>query len=225
MLIADSERTKMPPAVAVVGPSKTGKTRVATSLVKILSRAGHNVVAIKHCHHGHEMDRKGSDTDQLFRVGARSVIASSPDKLSRIERCEHDTPLDNILASVDSSTDIVLVEGYKDSAIPKILIAENGELPFEPDNLVAIVGGESIEADVPIFGFDQIDELAGFVRTQIIESPSPKIEVYLEVDGKPVPLKDYATGALAGIVEGFIPSLNGVLERPRSIRINVTLSD
>ncbi|MDP6455548.1 MAG: molybdopterin-guanine dinucleotide biosynthesis protein B [SAR202 cluster bacterium] len=215
----------MPPVVAVVGHSKTGKTRVATALVKNLTRAGYGVVAIKHCHHGHEMDREGSDTDQLFRAGARSVVASSPDKISRVERRDYDTPLENILASVDSGADIVIVEGYKDSPNPKILVADNGNLPFQPDNLSAIVGGPGIEADVPTFGFDQIDGLSEFVRSEFIDAPAPKIEISLEVDGEPVSLKDYPTSALAGVVEGFVSSLKGVPESPKSIRINVSLSE
>ncbi|MCH8311001.1 MAG: molybdopterin-guanine dinucleotide biosynthesis protein B [Chloroflexi bacterium] len=183
------------------------------------------MVAIKHCHHGHHMDQEGSDTDQLFQAGARSVVASSPDKVSRIERREHDTPLENILISVDASADIVLVEGYKDSAVPKILVADNGVMPFQPDNLIAVVGGAGVESDVPTFGFDQMDGLSSLIRSQIIDAPTPRIEVSLEVDGEPVPLKDYPTSALAGVLKGFISSLNGVPENPRSIRINVTLAD
>ena len=61
------------PVIAVVGYADSGKTTVAAALIQILSGEGYEVAAVKHCPHGHDVDREGSDTQRMGQAGAAAV--------------------------------------------------------------------------------------------------------------------------------------------------------
>lgn len=127
---AKSVRT--PPVVAIVGPSNSGKTRVATALVEILTGRGYQIAAIKHCPHGHDTDRSRSDSDRLYQAGAATVIASSPDRRTLVERVDHDGSLDTLVSSVGPRVDLVIAEGFKGSQAPKILVMSSEQMAPNP---------------------------------------------------------------------------------------------
>ncbi len=116
------------PVVAVVGYSDSGKTRVASSLIKTLTDEGYRVAAVKHCPHGHDADLADRDTDRLYAAGASTVVASSPDRLTKVERVTKDSSLERVVSAMSAAIDMVVAEGFKSSAVPKILVT-NGRWP------------------------------------------------------------------------------------------------
>ena len=151
------------PVIAVVGYSDSGKTRVVSALVRVLSQQGHRVAAVKHCHEGHQMDTPEKDTAKLFAAGAETVIASSPGQITSIERVEGDTPLEEIVASLDSrdsSYDLVVAEGFKGSSVPKVLVLGEEPVVPRPSNVIAEVSDTGESGDVPCYTFDQSQSLA-----------------------------------------------------------------
>ena len=108
-----------PPVVAIVGYSNNGKTKVATALVEDLTRQGYRVAAVKHCHDVHSLDRIDSDTDRLYKAGAVNVIASSSGRITSIKRVTGDYSLERIIEGFRAEVDIVIAEGFKDSAAPQ----------------------------------------------------------------------------------------------------------
>lgn len=164
-----------PPVIAIVGPSGSGKTRVATDLIQRLVALGYRVAAVKHCPHGHQVDRPGTDSARLFGAGATKVVISSPGHLTAIERTEGDILLDTIVASLDPSYDdpsydLVVVEGFKGSTVPKVLVL-GGEtaLPLL-QNVIAVVGGRGgIAYQVPCYSFQELGGLAGHIRCRVMK--------------------------------------------------------
>ncbi len=55
----------MPPIVAVVGYSDSGKTTFLEKLIPCLKRRGVKLAVAKHDTHGFEMDKPGKDTWRL----------------------------------------------------------------------------------------------------------------------------------------------------------------
>ncbi len=212
----------MPPVVAIVGNSNSGKTRVAVSLVEKLVAEGYRIAAIKHCPHGHESDRPGSDTDRLYRAGAQTVIASSPGKQTRTERLEDDWPLEEIVASLDDGVDLVIAEGFKESAVPKVLVLDGGTPPAV-DNVVAVVSETSASSDPPTYSFSTLGLLAAQLRVQFLETAQPPAaeEVSLVVDGVPVILKSYLATVLAGVIRGLLSSLKDVPPEAKEVQITL----
>ncbi len=157
-----------PPVIAIVGPSGSGKTRVATALIKLLSEQGYRIAAVKHCPHGHRLDWQTKDSARLFTAGASEIIISSPGQQTRIQRTEDDAPLNQIVASLDSRYDLVVAEGFKTSAVPKVLVLKEGETwPLSP-GVIAVVGGRGSAEDVPRYAFQKVAALAGQILDQIM---------------------------------------------------------
>ena len=155
-----------PPVVAVVGLSDSGKTTVAASLVAALASQGYNVAAIKHCPHGHESDRPSSDTDRLYEAGAVTVAASSPGALTTRRRVGGDPALETVVSTIGADADIVVAEGFKSSAGPKVVV---GDLPVSLERVIAYVDREPGRSDVPTYTFSQLDGLADQIRQQFLE--------------------------------------------------------
>ncbi len=215
-------RYRMPPVVAIVGNSNSGKTRVAVSLVEKLAAEGYRIAAIKHCPHGYESDRPGSDTDRLYRAGAQTVIASSPGKRTRTERLEDDSRLEALVASLDDQVDMVIAEGFKESAVPKVLVLDGGAPP-SVDNVIAVVSEMSASSDPPTYSFSTLGLLAAQLRVQFLETAQPPAaeDVSLVLDGVPVSLEAYPARVLAGVIRGFLSSLKDIPPGAEEVHITV----
>lgn len=162
----------MPPVLSIVGSSDSGKTRVAEGLIGLLAARGYRVAAVKHCPHGHDVDRPGSDTDRLRRAGATAIVAASPGKLTRIERTEGDTPLEAIAASFGPAVDLVVGEGFKGSAAPKVLVFGGPDGAPSVVNVIATVGAGRAGAGLPDYRMEDLAPLADFVVEQLILEPA-----------------------------------------------------
>ncbi|MFQ5934178.1 MAG: molybdopterin-guanine dinucleotide biosynthesis protein B, partial [Dehalococcoidia bacterium] len=207
------------PVVAVVGNSDAGKTQVASSLVEILSGQGYRVAVVKHCPHGHNLDRPESDTHRVYGAGATTVVASSPGKRTTVDKVEGDSSLESIISSLGTRADMVIAEGFKTSTVPKVLVVKGRDPPPSVENVIATVGDGGDVEGVPAYGFEDVDKLASQLCAQILEVRHPVASVSLTVDGAPIPLFGFPSRALAGIVRGFLSGLKGVPEDPEEIEI------
>ena len=211
----------MPPVVAVVGNSNSGKTIVAASVIEILVGQRYRVAAIKHCPHGHDIDRPNSDTDRLYRAGAATVIAVSPGKRTRVDKVEDDSSLEAIVSCLGPEVDMAIAEGFKTSAVPKVLVIDGTQPPPRVENIIATVGPEATMSHLPNYHLEELDKLAAQLRMHYLEVRQPATSVSLVVDGTPIPLSKYPISAVTGVVEGFLSSLKGVPPSPREIRITI----
>ena len=122
--------------ISIVGHHNAGKTSLIESLIRELIKRGYRVGYVKHDPKGHGVtDREGSDTDRVFRVAERVVLAS-PGRITLWSRFEDD-PL-RIGKEFFKDFDILILEGYKSiKGIPKVAIgdvdAENVSLRVEAD--------------------------------------------------------------------------------------------
>ncbi|MBI2165044.1 MAG: molybdopterin-guanine dinucleotide biosynthesis protein B [Chloroflexi bacterium] len=211
----------MTSTLAIVGPSGSGKTRVAVALVERLRARGHRVAAVKHSPHGHQVDRPASDSSRLFAAGADKVIVSSPGQSTAIERTQGDASLEEVVATLDPSYDLVIAEGFKGSTVPKVLVVGGEVLSPAPGNVIAVVGAGETGAQVPCYSFEELDRLADQVEKDLLEKAGESQAISLVVDGRPVPLGPFAASALAGVVHGFLSSLKGVPASPRWVRLGL----
>ncbi|VVB63254.1 Molybdopterin guanine dinucleotide synthesis protein B [uncultured archaeon] len=103
--------------ISVVGTKKTGKTTLVTALVKSLKQHG-RVGTIKNMG-GHPTDR--GDTRRHFEAGADTVIGLCDSQLKVTSR----GTLESALAELqEDGLDYVVVEGFKHSNLPKIVLGE-----------------------------------------------------------------------------------------------------
>ncbi len=114
-----------PPIVGFAAWSGTGKTTLLRRLLPLLKARGLRIGVIKHAHHDFEIDYPGKDSYELRKAGAAQMLVGSRQRWALI--VENDPPPDaepalaDLLARLQGDgLDLILVEGFKPEAIPKI---------------------------------------------------------------------------------------------------------
>ncbi len=111
------ESLRLPLVFCVSGIKDSGKTGLIIKLINEFIQDGYRVGVIKHDGHEYAMDLEGTDTYRFAEAGAKiSAIYSGTQ--SSVNRKGKVTAEDMISACRD--VDILILEGLKDSAYPKI---------------------------------------------------------------------------------------------------------
>lgn len=108
--------------VGFAGYSGSGKTTLVEQLIPVLKREGQRVSVLKHAHHQFDIDQVGKDTYRHRQAGAYEVVVASSKRLALMREFDQPTELSvhQLIAELDDAVDWVLVEGFKDSDLPKI---------------------------------------------------------------------------------------------------------
>ena len=110
-----------PPMLAIVGKKHAGKTTLTARLSAELTRRGRRVMTLKHGSHTFNIDPEATDTYRHYHEGnAERVAMVSPDKFALVIRWERELGPEEIAARYLSDADLVLCEGFKTSAVPKL---------------------------------------------------------------------------------------------------------
>jgi molybdopterin-guanine dinucleotide biosynthesis adapter protein len=109
--------------VAIIGRKHSGKTTLVVRLAAELHRRGHRVMTIKHGAHTFNIDPASTDTYRHYHEGrAERVAMVAPDKFALVMRWSEEQGPEEIATRHMADADIVLCEGFKSSALPKIEI-------------------------------------------------------------------------------------------------------
>lgn len=152
--------------IGLAGWSGSGKTTLITKLVPVLKARGLRVSTLKHAHHGFDLDRPGKDSFRHREAGATEVIVSSASRWAILHelRDEEEWNLLDLIEKM-SPVDLVLVEGFKRDAFPKLEIhrAENGKPLIHPDDphIVAVAADVALpQARVPVIDLNDVEAIA-----------------------------------------------------------------
>lgn len=153
----------------VIGWQNSGKTTLMERLVATLTRRGLSVSTVKHVHHDVDLDQPGKDTWRHREAGAQEVVLASAKRFAILR--EHRGPepeLTEVLARL-APVDLVLVEGYKRDAHPKIEVWREGvaDRPMiQPgDPLVRAVASDAAlkGLSVPVLDLNDAEAIATFI--------------------------------------------------------------
>ena len=153
------------------GYSGSGKTTLIEQLIPRLVMAGLRVSLIKHAHHGFDIDRPGKDSHRHREAGASEVLVTSDQRwvLMHEMRGGTEPSLSEQLLRL-SPCDLVLVEGYKREAIPKLEVHRriHGQPLLYPQdkNIIAIATDETMTAPLPVLDLNDYDGIAEFLIRQ-----------------------------------------------------------
>lgn len=105
----------------VAGWKNAGKTTLVEGMVRALAARGLSASTLKRSHHGVDVDQPGRDSHRHREAGARQVLVASARRWALMHelRDEPEPPLEALLARL-SPVDVVLIEGWKREAHPKI---------------------------------------------------------------------------------------------------------
>ncbi len=207
---------------AVIGKSKTGKTRLIKLLLVELKKRGHSVAVVKHCAQGFDLDSEGKDSWQFLESGSDGVVVASQDRLAVFKKKLDEKGFSEIATEFFKNIDFVFIEGgSKDKKLRKIEVLRKGiaeKVECFPKELAAVVSDVKVAVDKPVFNHDQITEISNFIESSIqYEGP----RVYLEIDGKPVRLNAFVKKNTENIILGMIKSLDGLPENPECLTLSI----
>ena len=154
--------------LGLAGWSGAGKTTLLRALIPALTARGLRVSTIKHAHHEFDVDQPGKDSWLHRQAGATEVLVGSARRWALLHelRDEPEPDLPTLLARL-SPVDLVLVEGFKRSPVPKIEVhrAAAGKPLLHPDDpaIVAIAADPLVAAPIPCVKLDDVEAVAGLV--------------------------------------------------------------
>ncbi|MDD9909569.1 MAG: molybdopterin-guanine dinucleotide biosynthesis protein B [Ahrensia sp.] len=159
----------------ITGWKDTGKTTLTRNLVSHFVSFGLRVSTIKHAHEDFDIDHVGTDSFAHREAGAHEVAIASPKRWAIMHEATSRgaaPTLETMLARL-STCDLVLVEGYKSSPIPKIeciLDAQSSQAPIWTSNksVVAIASpAPDAEAPLPHFDISAIGDIADYITERL----------------------------------------------------------
>ncbi len=163
------------PTVGFCAYSGTGKTTLLKNLLPVLKSRGLRVAVVKHAHHDFDIDLPGKDSYELRKSGADQVVVGSKRRwVLMVETPESEDPRVEELVGRCSGVDIVLVEGFKLSGLPKIEIhrsATGFPLLYPEDDSIIAVATDSATLKtngLKQFAIDDANGIADFVCHRFI---------------------------------------------------------
>ncbi|MEL7258084.1 MAG: molybdopterin-guanine dinucleotide biosynthesis protein B [Pseudomonadota bacterium] len=152
----------------VVGWKNAGKTGLMERLVAEITGRGYSVSTVKHAHHSFDVDHEGKDSHRHRVAGATEVLLASRNRFALMHelRDEDEPTLEMLLAKI-APVDLVLIEGYKRDAHPKVEAhrQEPGNPLIAPDDptIRAVASDVKLDLDRPVFDLDDTRAIADFI--------------------------------------------------------------
>lgn len=186
------------PALGFVGPSGSGKTTLLRRLIPVLARRGLRLGYLKHAHHRFDLDVPGKDSYEIRAAGAHQTLLASRERwaLQVENRSKGSEPdLWQMLDRFEGDRlDLVLVEGFKHAAYPKIEVHRSavGEAPLYPDDpdIIAVASDLDLEPAPPQRGgvglpprlpLDNPQPIADFILGRLpgqgLRASDPRVEL------------------------------------------------
>lgn len=162
------------PLLGFCAHSGTGKTTLLRQLLPLLKQQGLRIGMLKHAHHSFDIDHPGKDSYELRKAGAEQMLVASRQRLALVIESpptQNEPTLEDALPLLQpDKLDLVLVEGFKQAAIPKIELhrAQLGKPLFFPHdpNIIAIASDAilpSLPATLTQLDINRVDTIAQFI--------------------------------------------------------------
>jgi molybdopterin-guanine dinucleotide biosynthesis protein B len=166
------------PVVGFSAWSGAGKTTLLKRLLPLLSEQGLRVGVVKHAHHDFDIDHPGKDSYELRKAGAAQMLVGSRLRWALI--VEHELGSEPRLADVmqhllADQLDLILVEGFKPEAIPKIEIHRPSlgkPLLCNDDPLIVAIAADAEVRParaLPVFDLNQPGQIADFITERFLD--------------------------------------------------------
>ncbi|MDF4460831.1 bifunctional molybdopterin-guanine dinucleotide biosynthesis adaptor protein MobB/molybdopterin molybdotransferase MoeA [Vibrio parahaemolyticus] len=169
------------PILGFAAYSGTGKTTLLEALLPKLTEAGLRIGMLKHAHHNFDVDKPGKDSYRLRKAGASQMLIASRNRFALMtETPEAEAEFEYLLTRFDEDKlDVVLVEGCKNIAFPKIELhrEEVGKPWLYPhdENIIAIASDSAeLDSELPQMNINDLDAIAQFVLKYVQEAKAPK---------------------------------------------------
>ncbi len=157
---------------SVVGASALPDRELICDLIATFRIDGWSVSTIKRAPDGFDLDQPGKGSYAKREAGATDVMLVGDRRLVLMHefRESSEPSVESLLARM-SPVDVVLVEGFKDAALPtvEVWLRSSGRPPRWPTNphVFAIVSDEPIDSTIARFSLRDVAELASHVAERL----------------------------------------------------------
>ncbi len=162
-------------AIGFAGYSGSGKTTLIEHLLPRLVADGLRVSVLKQSHHDIELDSPGKDSWRHRQAGAHEVLLATPGRWMLVHELRG-APVPDLAAQLAclSPCDLVLVEGFRHEALPKLEVhrAEHGKPWLHPEDahILAVVSDEPPPGTIKHLHIDDLDAIHNYLR-DFLNSP------------------------------------------------------
>ena len=157
----------MLPMLGITGYSGSGKTTLLEKLLPALQQRNLRPAVIKHSHHNAQIDKEGKDSWRMKEAGAAQVIMACDQRWALMTETQQSVSLPYLAQQFDRAlTDFVLVEGFKQEPIEKILLHRQGmtkPLPALDDYVLAVATDYALDCPKPVLDINHIEQIADFI--------------------------------------------------------------
>ncbi|MFA4016972.1 MAG: hypothetical protein RUDDFDWM_002084 [Candidatus Fervidibacterota bacterium] len=172
------------PVISFVGFSGVGKTALIERVIQRLTTKGYKVGVIKH-HHG-QADTVGKDTWRYRNSGAAVIALVASDGMTLFLAEENLTAQQALKRLVrQSPVDLVLVEGFKQSPFPKLIVLPHELTPDDAQQMlsqllaqvgdtssvIGLIGRVNTTLNLPQFAHDELERLCKFIEQWMRKHP------------------------------------------------------
>ena len=209
----------MPPVVSIVGHSNSGKTTLVEKLLLELRSRGYRVATIKHAQ-DIDLDRPGTDSWRHVAAGSESMVLATRDRAVLIKPVTSTPKLDELVQMIGEDYDIILAEGFKGEAAPKIEVQRNKTGPLLTDlkGLFAVVSDDAVETRARKFGWGEVKSLVDLIEEGYIKPNPEHLSVY--VNGTPISMTSFPREIVRNLMLAMVSSLKGA-DVPRTIEFRL----
>ena len=139
---------KLPVVFAVSGYKNSGKTWLIAELINEFIKDGFTVGVIKHDGHDSIAESEGTDTSKYALAGALVTAVYSDSKYVISGRGNSSgEALIEYMKSKENPPQIIILEGFKDSSFPKIVLGSEGGFPPVDESTVILKINGRCDAD------------------------------------------------------------------------------
>lgn len=150
------------------GYSGAGKTTLIEQLIPRFKARGLSVSLIKHTHHNFDVDHPGKDSYRHRAAGAGEVLLTCDTRWVLMHEL-HGQPEPSLQdqLTVLSPCDLVLIEGFKQTTIPKLEVHRptHGKPPIWTENpsVIAVATDAEVDCPLPRLDLNDVDAIAAFI--------------------------------------------------------------
>lgn len=153
--------------LGISGHSGSGKTTLLEKILPELAKRSLRVAVIKHSHHNAQIDHPGKDSWRMKDAGAVQVIMACDRRWALMTETPSPVNLEYLAKQFDSDFyDLILVEGFKDEPIAKILLHRKAmpkSLPELDDHVLAVATDYPLETALPLLNINDFEQIADFI--------------------------------------------------------------
>ncbi|MFC1978683.1 molybdopterin-guanine dinucleotide biosynthesis protein B [Chloroflexota bacterium] len=159
------------PVICIAGQSGSGKTTFIEKLIPELKKRGYRLAVIKHHPHDFDIDVEGKDSWRYMQAGSDAAVVSAPHKVGLVKNVDHDLSPDELRTLVGNGYDLIIIEGFKKSNVPKIEVhrkALDKGLVCAPDDLTAVATDEKLNISAPQYDLTNIIGVADLIERKFL---------------------------------------------------------